>query len=158
MIVGTMMSIAPLTAICRNSRQKLTVGTFSHWGQSVYQTNRGFSALTGSGRDVTIGRKVDLNCARSIAPIHTSTALQAKKSDELKKRIASAWSKSAAKDVWDNNTFLNRYFMEKFDLKIKHFAFFWAMAGFIGIIPDHVGAVIGMIVIFYLLKTRAFLR
>ena len=117
-----------------------------------------------SGNSV-LDRCVDRGFAGRVATFHTSNAhLKPNKKGvpwevRLADKIKAAWRASPIYPFWEKNEFLNRYFLETFGLKIKHFVVPCAVIFPFCFIPYglEVFQVATLIVMFYFLKGKKFL-
>jgi len=104
------------------------------------------------------------------APFHSSASLfePAKKKPDrtpwearLTDRIKAAWRASPIQPFWKNNHFINRWFLERFGIKNKHFLSFVIGCLLFNIITTpytlEITQVCALIMIWYLLKGKKFL-
>lgn len=131
---------------------------------------KGFSIRSGTLLHLVAGnsvkdRCVDFKFAGKVATFHTSNADLAPEKKgvpwevRLTDKMKASWRASSIYPFWEKNEFLNRYFLETFGLKLKHFIVTFAVIFPFCFIPYglELFQVATLIVMFYFLKGKKFL-
>ena len=94
--------------------------------------------------------------AKRVSLLHTSNSLDAKRGEQIEQKIIKAWRTSPIKPFWDNNHFLNRNFIERFELKLKHPIAFMLGTSALMLLPEAVFYVVVLSAMYYVIKNRKF--
>ena len=161
-----MLTLSPLAAMCRVSHGPLAAANVARQSrgycrilEATSSTHPWLTPRTNSGSVSVIQERDYLRpnlAAERVSLFHTSTLFEGKFGDKMEQKIIKAWRNSPMKPIWDNNAFLNRNFIERFELKLKHPMVFLVGALSLTSLPDPVFYVLALSTMFYVIKNRKF--